>query len=374
MERRVLLNPGPATTTDTVKQALLIPDVCPREAEFTSLMNEVRTGLVRLAGDPAEVSAIPVAGSGTAALEAAFASFVGEGLVLILDNGDYGRRLVDIAARLGVRHRVIASGWGAPIDLAQMDAAVGEGEARATHAALVHHETSTGMLNPLEEFVARSRRLGLVPIVDAMSSFGVLETPVGARDIGVLVSSANKCLQGMAGVSFVIATRAVIEAARRTPVRSLYFDLVAEHDHLARTGQSRFTMPPQVISALAQALREHEQEGTAGRRRRYHESMSLLVRGLVNLGFELLLDDRHQSRILVAIRDPMAPWFDFNHLHDALYAQGFTIYPGKPQGTPTFRLSVLGAIDGADIERFLASMRAYLEQQPGWPGAAGLTG
>ncbi|MBP9947207.1 MAG: 2-aminoethylphosphonate--pyruvate transaminase [Vicinamibacteria bacterium] len=368
MERRILLNPGPATTTDSVKQALVIPDVCPREPEFTSLMREMRTRLVRIVGDPSEASAIPVAGSGTAALEAAFASFIGDGLVLIIDNGDYGRRLADIAARLGLRHRVISFGWGVPLDLARFDTAVGEGTDRATHAALVHHETSTGMLNPLEEFVARCRHLGLVPIVDAMSSFGVLETPVGRNGIGVVISSANKCLQGMAGVAFAVVSKEVIEAARKSRPRSLYFDLIAEHDHLEKTGQSRFTMPPQVVSALVQALREHEQEGMSGRRGRYHESMETLVRGLRELGFEMLLDDRHQSRILVAVKDPGASWFDFNEVHDALYAQGFTIYPGKPQGAPTFRLSVLGAIDRLDIERFLAALNTHLARHPDWPG------
>lgn len=368
MERRVLLNPGPATTTDTVKRALVIPDVCPRESEFTSLLDEMRSRLVRIAGDPSEVSAIPVAGSGTAALEAVFASFVGDGLVLIIDNGDYGRRLADIATRLGLRHRVIAFGWGEPVDLARLEVEVGDGRARATHAALVHHETSTGMLNPLEDFVACCRHLGLVPMVDAMSSFGVLETPVGPNGIGVVVSSANKCLQGMAGVSFVIASHDVLEASRSARPRSLYFDLIAEHDHLERTGQSRFTMPPQVVSALVQALREYESEGMAGRRDRYHESMATLVLGLRELGFEMLLDDRHQSRILVAVRDPGASWFDFNEVHDALYAQGFTIYPGKPQGAPTFRLSVLGAIDRSDIERFLAALMTHLARHPDWPG------
>ncbi len=368
MKRRILLNPGPATTTETVKQALVIPDVCPREPEFTSLMREMRTRLVRIAGDPSEVSAIPVAGSGTAALEAAFASFIGDGLVLIIDNGDYGRRLADIAARLGLRHRVISFGWGVPLDLARFETEVGEGSDRATHAALVHHETSTGMLNPLADFVARCRRLGLVPMVDAMSSFGVLETPVGPNGIGVVVSSANKCLQGMAGVSFAIASRELIDGSRSARPRSLYFDLIAEHDHLERTSQSRFTMPPQVVSALVQALREHESEGMSPRRERYHESMATLVAGLRELGFEMLLDDRHRSRILVAVKDPGASWFDFNEVHDALYAQGFTIYPGKPQGAPTFRLSVLGAIDRLDIERFLAALKTHLARHPDWPG------
>jgi 2-aminoethylphosphonate-pyruvate transaminase len=362
MERRILLNPGPATTSDTVKRALVMPDVCPRETEFTSLMSEMRTRLARIAGDPKDLAAIPIAGSGTAALEAALASFVGDGLVLIVDNGDYGQRLVTIAARLGLRHRAITFGWGVPVDPARVEAARGEGDERATHLAFVHHETSTGMLNPLDELIALSLRLGLVSIVDAMSSFGVIPTPVGEGGISVVVASANKCLQGMAGVSFVIASNRAIEGARAQRPRSLYFDLVAERDHLEKVGQSRFTMPPQLVSAFVQALREHEAEGISGRLARYHESMRVLVAGLRALGFELLLEDRHQSRILVAIREPQASWFDFNRLHDALYAQGFTIYPGKPQGTPTFRLSVLGDIDAKDIERFLAALRAFVDR------------
>lgn len=363
MERRILLNPGPATTSASVKQALVIPDVCPREKEFTSLMHEMRSRLVAIAGDPGEVSAIPIAGSGTAVLEAALASFVGDGLVLIIDNGDYGQRLGTIAKRLRLRNRVIAFGWGEPVDPQRVEAAVGEGVERATHLALVHHETSTGMLNPLEDLVAMSHRLGLTTIIDAMSSFGAIPTPVGASGVDVVVASANKCLQGMAGVSFVVASNRVIEASRSHDPRSLYFDLVAEHDHLEKTGQSRFTMPPQIVSALVQALREHEAEGKKARLARYHGSMRVLVAGLRDLGFEPLLDDRHQSGILVAIREPAAAWFNFNELHDALYAEGFTIYPGKPQGTPTFRLSVLGDIDASDIESFLGALRTYLAKR-----------
>jgi len=370
MERRILLNPGPATTSESVKRALVMPDVCPRETEFTSLMSEMRTRLARIAGDPRELSVIPIAGSGTAALEGALASFVGEGLVLIVDNGDYGQRLAQIAARLGLRHRVVAFGWGEAVDVGRVEAATGDGGEQATHLAFVHHETSTGMLNPLGDLIAMSQRLGLITIVDAMSSFGAIATPVGPSAIGVVVASANKCLQGMAGLSFVIASNPVIEAARASRPRSLYFDLVAERDHLERTGQSRFTMPPQLVSAFTQALREHEAEGMGRRLERYHSSMRVLVEGLEDLGFGLLLEDRHQSRILVAIRQPIAPWFDFDHLHDALYAQGFTIYPGKPQGTPTFRLAVLGDIDAKDIERFLVALRAYLSDRPDFPVAS----
>jgi 2-aminoethylphosphonate-pyruvate transaminase len=164
----------------------------------------------------------------------------------------------------------------------------------------------------------------------------------------------------MAGISFAIATHRAIEDARRATPRSLVLNLVAEFDHLEKTGQMRFTCPPQVLSALQRALIEFEAEGLEARGARYAASMRTLVAGLRELGFEQLLEDRHQSGILVAIREPRAPWYDFKAMHDALFEEGFTIYPGKPGGAPTFRLAVLGDIDETDIENFLAALRRYL--------------
>jgi 2-aminoethylphosphonate-pyruvate transaminase len=360
IERRILLNPGPATTSDGVKQALLIPDVCPREREFCDLYADVRRRLAALAGDPAEVAAIPLVGSGTAGLEAALVSFVpAAGLLLVLDNGDYGERLARIAKVHGLRHEIMAPGWGQPIDPAALEQRL-DGDPRVTHVALVHHETSTGMLNPLEAILPIARRRGVRVIADAMSSFGALPLRVGGEGVDVLVSSANKCLQGMAGLAIVIATRASLEEARVHPPRSLYLDLPGEHEHLERTGQSRFTVPPQVVSALQRALVELAAEGLEGRRRRYDASMVALERGLRALGFEMLLAPGQQSRILLAVREPSEPWYDFDRMHDALLARGFTIYPGKAGRTPCFRLSVLGAIDAGDIERFLLALAEHV--------------
>jgi len=200
-------------------------------------------------------------------------------------------------------------------------------------------------------------------IVDAMSSFGALPLRVGPEGVDAVVSCANKCLQGIAGVALVVARRAVFDEARRLRPRSHYFDLVAELDHLERTGQARFTLPPQVVCALRQALLELEQEGIEGRRQRYQRSFLALEGGLREMGFEMLLAREQQSRILLAVREPEASWYDFRSMHDELYALGFTVYPGKTGRTPCFRLSVLGDIDVTDIEAFLAALRRHVEKR-----------
>ena len=363
MERKILLNPGPATTSEGVKQALLMPDICPREEAFCAMLSDVRTRLAAIAGDPSQISTIPVVGNGTTALEATLISFVpADGVALIVENGDYGTRLVEMARACGVPHRVAAVGWGEPIDLAAIERTLQSETDAITHLVFVHHETSSGLLNPLTELTALAARFGVAVIVDAMSSFAALPVPIGgAGGADVLVSSANKCIQGMAGLSFAIATHRAIEDARRTTPRSVALNLVAEFDHLEKTGQMRFTCPPQLLSALQRALIEFAAEGLEARGARYAASMRTLVAGLRELGFELLLEDPHHSGILVAIREPRAPWYDFKTMHDALFDEGFTIYPGKSDATPTFRLAVLGDIDETDIDNFLAALRRYLE-------------
>ena len=252
--RKILLNPGPATTTQRVKDALVIEDVCPREAHFCALYADVRARLAALAGEPGEAVAIPIVGSGTTALEASLVSFVSEDdMVLIVENGDYGRRLAQIARAQRIRHRVLELGFGRPIDLGALEALMHETRDEATHLYFVHHETSSGLVSPVEPITALARRYGLHVLLDAMSSYGCLPIEVGAGGVDALVSSSNKCVQGMAGLGIVVARPALIEAAREKPRRCFALDLVAEHDHLESTGQSRFTVPPQVISAVESA-------------------------------------------------------------------------------------------------------------------------
>ena len=367
-KRNVLLNPGPASTTDTVKAALVISDICPRERSFCDLYADVRRRLAALAGDPDRVVAIPVVGSGTTVLEAGLVSLIPTGgRVLILDNGDYGTRLAAIASAHGIDHRRIELGWGQPIDFEALESILSEEDGKATHLFAIHHETSSGLLNPLDALIEIAHAHGLKLMLDAMSSFAAMPIAVGDHAVDMLFSSSNKCVQGMAGLGIALTTRGLLDEVRPTARRCYVLDLVAEHDHLEKTGQSRFTVPPQVVSALHQALIELEAEGVEARQKRYEESMRTLTTGLTALGFEFLLEDQHQSRILVAIREPSADWYDFDHMHDALDAKGFTIYPGKPGAEPTFRLAVLGAIDARDIEAFLVALRGYLHEVKGNP-------
>jgi len=365
-QRKVLLNPGPSTTSQSVKDALVMTDVCPREASFCEIYADVRERLARLAGDPAEIAAVPVVGSGTTALEAALVSLVPrDGLVVIVDNGDYGTRLCNIARTHGIPYRAVEIGWGQVIDLAALEVVLEELRGQATDLLFVHHETSSGLLNPLEELTALARRFELSVMVDAMSSFGCLPMQVGAGGVDTLISSSNKCVQGMAGLGIVITTKLHLGRMAGEVPRAFVLDLAAEFAHLEKTGQSRFTVPPQVVSALRQALIELEQEGLDGRRKRYGESMRTLCAGLDRLGFERLLGDEVQSGILVAIREPKEEWYDFERLHAAMDREGFTIYPGKPGAEPTFRLAVLGAIDRNDIDAFLAAFERYLDRVRG---------
>lgn len=368
--RRILLNPGPATTSDTVKQALLISDVCPRDPEFTALLAEVLRRLAAIVGDPAAYVAVPFPGSGTTAVEAALGSVVPpDGDLLIIDNGDYGARMAAIARALAIPHRVVAPGWGRPVDLDEVERALHASPAAGGYLAFAHHETSTGMLNPLEALAALARRRGVGVIVDAMSSLGGIPIDADTAGIDYLVSSANKCIQGMAGLSFVIASRRALEGLRGVPARSYSLDLRAQQESLERSGQTRFTTPPQVVSALRQALLELEAETVEGRRRRYDRCYAALVEGVRALGFEPLLPPQQESRILVALREPEAHWWAFEPTRAALAARGFTIYPGTSRAIPTFRLSVLGDLEVDDIHAFVDAFAEQL-RATGHPGAA----
>lgn len=363
VERRILLNPGPATTSASVKQALVIPDVCPREREYTAQMADVRRRLAALVGDPTLTVAIPIVGSGSTALEAALTTFVPRhGRVVIVENGVYGKRVMEMARIHGIDFVALEQGWGTPTDLDALERLIAEQAGRATHLFFVHHETSSGLLNPAEAICAVAKRHELEVICDAMSSFGAIPMRCADDACDVIVSSSNKCLQGMAGYGLVMSTRAALQRARATQPRSMVLDLVAELDHIEKTGQTRFTTPPQVLSALAQALTETEIETVEGRQARYERSMAVLVEGLRAQGFELLLDAAHQSRILVAILEPDEPWWDFNALHDLLIERGFTIYPGTSGRAETWRLSVLGDIDERDIASFLEALSECTDQ------------
>lgn len=359
--RKILLNPGPATTTDSVKAALIVPDICPREQEFINLLQQVRSDLVRIAGgDSKTYTCVLLAGSGTAAMDSVLNSVVpADGAVVIINNGAYGERLAAIARCYQLPMYELKFPWGEWPDLSLIRRIL-ELHNGISHLAMVHHETSTGLLNHLSEISTLARDRGVSLIVDAISSFGGVPLNVTNEHIDYLLSTSNKCLQGMAGLAWVICRRDALEQSRQIPARSYYLNLYQQYRHFEVNGQMQFTPPVQVVYALAQAIREFFAEGAIDHFQRYRRNWQTLITGLQQLGFKTLLPLERQSPLLTTVLEPVDPNYSFTRLHDALYKRGFTIYPGKMQDNSTFRLANIGAIDKADIQAFLSALEAVL--------------
>jgi 2-aminoethylphosphonate aminotransferase len=352
----ILLNPGPANTTETVKRALVCEDICPREHEFGDVMERVADNLVRVVHGGNDYAAVLFGGSGTAAVEAAIASTVTDsGRLLVIDNGAYGRRIAQIAAQYRLPHEVEDFGVGGWPDLDRVAAALSRHT--YSHVAVVHHETTTGMLNPVEAIAALAHRAGADVIVDAMSSYAGMTIDADKMGADYLVSSANKCIQGMAGLSFVIARKRKLDALVSLPGRSTYLDLAQQYKFFLTAHQMRFTPPVQIVYALDQALREFFEEGQAAREARYRRCFDALDGGVRALGFRRLLPERMLSRILTAYLEPDHPRYDYDVMHGHLKSRGYTVYPGKGAKKATFRLANMGAITEADMVGFVAALR-----------------
>lgn len=351
----LLLNPGPVTLSERVRRSLLQPDLCHRESEFFDLQDEARARLLDVYGlDPKEWAAVLMTGSGTAAVESMVASLVPEaGRVLVVENGVYGERMAQMCAQYRIPHDRMEGSWLSAPDpqaiTARLDAAVAAGEARFTHLAVVHHETTTGRLNDLKALgnLCRARELHL--LVDGVSSFGAEALDFSDTHLAAVAATANKCLHGVPGVSFVMVRRtALAEAASRT----YYLDL----GRLAKLQEQRntpFTPAVHAYYALVEALREFkDQGGRPARHGHYAQLADRLRTGLAALGIETLLPPRESSVVLRAYRLPAG--VTYTRLHDELKANGFVIYAGQGELAKTlFRISTMGNLTAADIERLL---------------------
>lgn len=357
----ILLNPGPANTTETVKRAMTKPDICPRETEFGDVMERVSDGIVKVVHQGSDYVAVLFGGSGTAAVEAAVASTVSDsGRLLVVNNGAYGQRIGQIAAQYRMPHDVEDFGVGGWPELDRISAALSRH--RYSHVAVVHHETTTGMLNPVREIASLAHAAGAHVIVDAMSSYAGI--PIDAADLGAdyLISSSNKCIQGMAGLSFVIGRKDLVEGLKSLPGRSSYLDLAAQYRFFLNAHQMRFTPPVQIVYALDQALTEFFEETQEGRWKRYLACFEALDGGVRELGFRRLLPEHQLSRILTAYLEPDHPAYDYDVMHDHLKRRGYTIYPGKGAKKATFRLANMGAIAVEDMRGFVGGLRETVNE------------
>jgi 2-aminoethylphosphonate-pyruvate transaminase len=356
----VLLNPGPANTSRRVKEALVTPDLCHREPEFFDVMRECRSRLVSVLGAGPETTAILFTGSGTAAVEAAVCSAVPRGKrVLIVNNGVYGDRLARIAAAHAIGAEVLQYDVVTPAAPADVEAAL-RAHADISHVALIHHETTTGLLNPVAEVARVAARAGRRVIVDAMSSLFGEPLDVTADGIDFVMASANKCLQGIPGVSFVLARRTAVEALKGRPPRSVYLDL---YNHYVTQEQDNtpFTPAVQVLHAMREALVELEEEGVKARIERYAENAAVLRAGMARLGFAILVPEGARSSILTTFR--LLPGLTYEPLHDAMKRRGFIIYAGQGDiRTYAFRVSNMGTLTPRDMQAVVAAFADVLAE------------
>ena len=349
----LLLNPGPVTLTERVRRSLLQPDLCHRESEFYDLQDEARTRLLRTHElDPKVWTAVLMTASGTAAVESMTASLVPEGgRVLVVENGVYGERIAQICARYRIPHDRIVGEWMQAPDLAaiaaRLDAPGAEG--RFTHVAVVHHETTTGRLNDLKSLAEGCRRRGASLLVDGVSSFGAEVIDFTDGTLSAVAATANKCLHGVPGASFVIVRR---EALALAVSRTYYLDL----GRLAQLQDQRntpFTPAVHVYYALVEALREYaDQGGRVARFAEYQARAERVRTGLAALGIASVVPPEESSVVLRAYRLPEG--LTYTMLHDALKAKGFVIYAGQgPLSKTLFRIATMGNLTLSDMDRLL---------------------
>ena len=353
----ILLNPGPVNLSSGVREALAKPDICHREPEFALLQDTIRKKILAVHKLSSEHwASILLAGSGTAAVEAMLSSLIPKtGKILVIENGVYGERMTQICKVHDIAHTTVKFGWGDQLDLSRVEHSL-DMESSITHVAVVHHETTTGRLNVLQDLSQLCQRRGVVPLVDGVSSFGA--EAIDFDGIGACAATANKCIHGVPGVSFVIARRALLSDAPEYK-RSLYLDLNT-YCHQQDAHSTPFTQPTHVYYALDQALTELNGAGGWPSRHRHYRALAQQVRsGLSKLGIHTLLDSDASSVVLTAYYLPEK--LDYKTLHDGLKAHRFVIYAGQGRLEHNiFRISTMGEITPQDIDRLLLAFREIL--------------
>ncbi len=356
-----LLTPGPLTTSSTTKDAML-HDWGSRDSEFIDMTRRVRHRLLELiwAGD--EHVCVPLQGSGTFAIEATLGTLVPrDGKLLILVNGEYGRRMAKICQYYERSYTVIETPEDVPSDSDALGRTLAD-DPDVSHVAVVHCETTSGILNPVERIAEVVARHGRALIIDAMSTFGAVELDSRIVPFDAVVASANKCLEGVPGLGFAIVRQAALERSTGN-APSMSLDLHEQWRGFESTGQWRFTPPTHVVAALDQALIELEREGgVVARGARYSRNCQLLLEGLRDMGFVSALDDDVQAPIILTILSPADHRFDFNEFYDHLSRRGFLIYPGKLTLAETFRVGCIGRLADEQVRAVLDAIRATIEE------------
>ncbi|MBR2676901.1 MAG: 2-aminoethylphosphonate aminotransferase [Solobacterium sp.] len=363
VKRNILLNPGPSTTTDTVKYAQVVPDICPREKEFAGLMKGIREDLVRIVhGDLQKYTSVLFCGSGTINIDVCLNSLLPEGKkILVVNNGAYSTRATEICEYYGLPFIDLKFPVDQIPDLEVVEKTIRENpDIALVHTT--HNETGTGLLNPIKEIGALAHRYGALFTVDTTSTYAMRPINIEEDNIDFCMASAQKGLMAFTGLSFVIGRREAIEQSASYPKRSYYCNLYLQYEYFEKTGEMHFTPPVQTIYAAIQALKEYWQEGEEAKWARHTRVFNAINKGLDELGFRQVIRPEWRAGLVSSAIYPDDPAWDFDKIHDYCYERGFTIYPGKISTANTFRLCALGAIDEPDINDFFMVFKNALKE------------
>ena len=366
VKRNILLNPGPSTTTDTVKYAMVVPDICPREKEFGQVMQTLSEELVKIVhGDLKDFAAVLFCGSGTICIDVCLNSLLDKDkYAFVINNGSYSQRAVDILKAYGMQYIELKQPIDTTPDLNLIEETIkkniSEGK-KIGYVYMTHHETVSGLLNPLREVGALAHKYDALFISDTTSSFAMIPIDVYKDNIDFIMSSCQKGIMAMAGCSFVIGKRKIIEESKNYPKRSYYCNLYMQYECFERTKQMHFTPPVQVIYSALQGVKEYWAEGEKKKNERHMKVMEAIHKGEDELGLKELLKREVQSGLVSCVRYPDDENFNFDKIHDYCFERGFTIYPGKIEKKGTFRLCSLGAINAEDINNFWKTFKEGLE-------------
>jgi len=357
----ILLTPGPLTTSNRTRQAMMV-DWGSWDDRFNQLTASVCTQLLAILNGADSHHCVPLQGSGTFAVEAAIGTLVPrEGKVLVLINGAYGKRLAKICEVLGRAFSTFETAEDEPTTAADVDRLL-RADSAITHVALIHCETSTGILNPLPEIAQVVKHHGKRLIIDAMSSFGAL--PIDAREVPfeALIAASGKCLEGVPGMGFVFAEKHALAAAQGN-CHSLAMDLFDQHSYMVKTGQWRFTPPTHVVAALHEALLQYAEEGgLPARHQRYADNCQALLDGMAALGLRSFLPAAIQAPIIVTFHAPTDPRYQFKDFYERVKAKGFILYPGKLTQVETFRVGCIGHVDAAGMRAAVKAIAEVLQK------------
>ena len=361
IKRNVLLNPGPATTTDTVKYAQVVPDICPREKEFAGLMKGLRSDLCKVVHAPEpEYTSVLFCGSGTINIDVCINSLVPEGKkILVVNNGAYNTRAVEVCEMYHIPHINLKSSVYEQPNLAEVEKTLTENPDVAV-VYCCHHETGTGVLNPIREIGALAHQYGAIFVSDTTSTLGMIPLDVVKDHVDFCMASAQKGLMAMSGLSFIIGKTDIIKASKNYPTRSYYCNLYLQYEYFEKTGEMHFTPPVQTIYATIQALKEYFEEGEEAKFARHRAVYEAIHKGVAELGFKTVIDPKIESGLVVSVLYPDDPHFTFEKIHDYCYERGYTIYPGKISTTNTFRLCALGTITSEDIKDFFVVLKGAM--------------